>query len=85
MAWIDQNLGEAEMNDYNKCTLAKYLADEAEHLPIINWKWADPLQKLGDVKGEGMEQQADFESLKTAYIQACTMAEVDEEDYGPRM
>lgn len=82
VTWIDQALGEAEMNDYNKLTLAKYLAGESDQVPVVNWKWADPLQKLGAVIGEGMEQRADFEALKNRFTD---LIEPTDTDAGPRM
>jgi hypothetical protein len=69
VAWIDQALGEAEMNDYNKLTLAKYLAGESDQVPMVNWKWAEPLKRLNAIKGEGPEQRVDFEVLRSTYYQ----------------
>jgi hypothetical protein len=82
VVWIDQNLGEAEMNDYNKLTLAKYLAGESNQVPVVDWKWADPLQKLGAVIGKGMEQRADFEALKNRFDDLIKPTDTDA---GPRM
>jgi hypothetical protein len=65
--WIDQALGEAGMNDYNKLTLAKYLAGESDQVPMVNWKWAEPLKELNAIKGEGSEQRVDFEALKNCF------------------
>jgi hypothetical protein len=82
VTWIDQALGEAEMNDYNKLTLAKYLAGESDQVPMVNWKWAEPLKELNAIKGEGSEQRVDFEALKNRFTD---LIEPTDTDAGPRM
>jgi hypothetical protein len=68
VTWIDTHLAEADMNDHNKLELAKYLKGETDKPAVgVSWKWAEPLEKLGAVKGECDERTVDFDKLRELF------------------
>jgi len=69
--WVDANFYDADINNYNKATFVRFLAGESKRTPLVNWKWAYPLKRIGAIK----KDSADFTKVREVYLGSTSKTE----------